>query len=82
MARSRSRNVGSANVRGEYASGTGWEAGQLAPSTKYVDMDGNVTDKEPKGGGRVLVFEGDVVRPHMVEALNPKSADADESEDE
>jgi hypothetical protein len=82
MARSRNRNVGSATVRGEYANGTGWEAGQAAPSTKYVDLDGNVTDKEPKGGGRVLVFEGDTVRPHMVDALKGTTAKDDGAEDE
>lgn len=69
MATGNSRRGTQDKVRGEYASGTGWEAGQIAPSTKYVDMDGKVSDSEPKGGGSVLVAEGDVVRPHMVEAL-------------
>lgn len=69
------RNVGSATVRGEYANGTGWDAGQNAPSTKYVDGDGKVTDKEPRGeGARILVAEGDVVRPHMVEAIKAGNA--------
>lgn len=67
-------------VRGEYASGTGWGAGQRAPSTKYVDLDGNVSDKEPKGGGKVLVFEGDVVREHMLDVLNGDKAEPAEDE--
>lgn len=66
MARRQQRNE---TVRGEYANGTGWEAGQLAPSTKWIDEDGKVVDKEPKGISRVLVFEGDVVREHMVDAI-------------
>jgi hypothetical protein len=61
-------------VRGEYASGTGWEAGMRAPSTKYVDMDGNVSDDEPKGGGHVLVAEGDTVHQHMLDAMKAKTA--------
>lgn len=76
----RSRRTSDETVRGEYSSGTGWEAGQRAPSTKYIDGDGKVVDDEPKGGGHVLVFEGDTVREHMVAALNPKADDsADES---
>lgn len=60
-------------VRGEYTSGTGWEAGNAAPSTKYIDENGKVTDDEPTGVSRVLVAAGDVVRPHMVEALKAGS---------
>lgn len=61
--------IKSEKVRGEYASGVGWEAGQVAPSTKFVSMDGKVSDKEPAGGGHVLVAEGDVVREHMAAQL-------------
>jgi hypothetical protein len=66
--------IKSEKVRGQYASGVGWDAGQVAPSTKYVDMDGKVTDKEPVGGGHVLIAEGDVVREHMLPQLKSKRA--------
>jgi len=59
----------SEKVRGEYANGVGWEAGCIAPSTKYVDDAGNVTDTIPVGASHVLVAEGDVVRPHMAAVL-------------
>lgn len=62
--------VQSDTVRGEYTSGTGWEAGNKAPATRWVDEDGNVSETEPKGVSRVLVAAGDVVRPHMVDVLN------------
>lgn len=61
--------VNSETVRGEYVGGTGFEAGNVAPSTKYIDEDGKVTDEQPAGVARVLVEKGDVVRPHMVAAL-------------
>ena len=53
----------------QYSSGTGFEAGQRAPSTKYVTEDGEVVDDEPTGISTVLVAEGDVVREHMVDAI-------------
>lgn len=58
-------NVTNATVRPQqYADGEGFKAGQVAPSTKYIDRDRNkVSDKEPKDGGWVLVAEGSVVTP-------------------
>lgn len=61
--------IKSEKVRGQYASGVGFEAGNVAPSTKWLDENGKVVDKEPTGVSRVLVFEGDVVREHMVDAI-------------
>lgn len=67
--------VKSESVRGEYTAGTGFEAGNVAPSTKYVDENGKITDDEPTGVGRVLVAQGDTVRPHMVEAMKAGTVD-------
>lgn len=61
--------VTSETVRAEYSSGTGWEAGNIAPATKWIDESGNVVDSEPTGIGRVLIAQGDVVRPYMVDVL-------------
>jgi hypothetical protein len=61
--------IKSETVRGQYASGTGFEAGNIAPSTKYIDENGKVVDDEPTGIGSVLIAAGDVVREHMVETL-------------
>lgn len=70
MARGTARKTAASDtVRGEYSSGTGFEPGNRAPSTKYVDEDGKVTDKAPTGVGRVLVFEGDTVHPHIAQAI-------------
>ena len=80
MAR-RTRKAADSTVRGEYTEGEGWNAGQRAPSTKYVDMDGKIMDKEPKGGGHVLVFAGDVVRPDIARQLSGGDEPADEADD-
>lgn len=61
--------VKSETVRAEYSSGTGWEAGNLAPATKWLNEAGEVVDSEPTGIGRVLIAQGDVVRPYMVDVL-------------
>lgn len=57
----------------QYADGEGFEAGQRAPSTKYIDRDReNVSDDEPDGGGWVLVQKGDVVSPDVARILADK----------
>lgn len=63
--------IESATVRPKrYSSGgEGFEAGQTAPSTKYRDRDGKIGDKEPRGGGWVVVIEGDVVTPAAAREL-------------
>lgn len=66
-------------VRGQYASGIGWDVGNVAPSDKWVGEDGAVSDEQPAGVSRLLVAAGDVVRQHMVEVLGgapmPKRGD-------
>lgn len=65
--------VNTETVRGEYSSGTGFEPGNRAPSTLWTDENGKVVDSEPKGVGRVLVAAGDVVHPHIADAIKAGS---------
>lgn len=82
MARA-ARKTAAAKVDGQYAEGEGFEIGQRAPSTKYVDVDGKVSDEQPKDGGWVAVQAGDTVTPAIYDRLNPKSDDAaDDSADD
>jgi hypothetical protein len=47
-----------------YSEGSGFDAGNVAPSTKYVDgTSGKIVSKEPSNGGWVVVAEGDTVSP-------------------
>jgi hypothetical protein len=61
----------SSNVKPQqYSDGEGFEAGQRAPKTMYVDRDRNkVSDKEFDDGGWVLVQEGDTVSPDAAALL-------------
>lgn len=47
---------------------TGWKVGNTAPSTKYLDTDGKVVDKQPVQG-KVLVFEGDTVTRRIADII-------------
>lgn len=69
-------------MRGEYVSGEGFEAGNVAPSTKYADMNGKLSDSEPVGGGHVIVFKGDRVSPSMAAVIAAGSDASDASDDD
>lgn len=81
--RGRSRRSTGATVdQPAYSEGSGFKAGQTAPSTKYRTIDGKVVDKLPKGeGGWVVVNEGETVAPHVARELDVASSKSDDSDD-
>lgn len=62
-------------VDGEYTTGEGWEAGNVAPSDKYLTVDGKVVDELPKGeGGWQLAIKGSPVTPALAKQIEDADA--------
>ena len=65
-------------VDGTYSNGKGFEAGNIAPSSKFRTVDGEIVDELPAGeGGWSVVIEGDVVTPAAARELADASNGGD-----
>lgn len=53
----------------QYASGSGFEAGQMAPSDKYLDLETGKTSGSQPERGKLLAAKGQPVTPDMARRI-------------